>query len=262
MPLWRGGRPLKRWRYVGVFADDVLLCAGTVAVGPARQAFWAVWERGPRRLTERTRMVPLPAHVRLDEGSMRIDDGEVSADISLVEGGAVETVVAHPVDGSGPGYVWTSKQGGIPARGTVRVGARRHVIDATAVVDDTAGYHARHTAWRWSAGVGGLADGTGVGWNLVTGVNDPPVNSERTVWVGSAPHEVGPVRFADDLSEIAFAEGGELAFVAEAERARTDRLLVISSRYRQPFGRFSGELPGAGPLAWGLGVMEDHEARW
>ena len=31
MPLWRDGRPLKRWRWVGCFSEDVLLC-GAIAL--------------------------------------------------------------------------------------------------------------------------------------------------------------------------------------------------------------------------------------
>ena len=54
------------------------------------------------------------------------------------------------------------------------------------MIDDTAGYHARHTEWWWAAGVGRSRAGADVAWNLVTGVNDPPRRSERTVWVDGA----------------------------------------------------------------------------
>ena len=50
--------------------------------------------------------------------------------------------------------------------------------------------------------------------------------------------------------------------LAEAERARRDNLLVVRSVYRQPFGVFSGELPGDVVLAEGFGVMEAHDAWW
>ena len=36
----------------------------------------------------------------------------------------------------------------------------------------------------------------------------------------------------------------------------------MRSRYRQPFGTFSGELPGGIELAEGYGVMEDHDVHW
>jgi hypothetical protein len=38
---------------------------------------------------------------------------------------------------------------------------------------------------------------------------------------------------------------------------------LVRSSYRQPFGAFSGELPGGlATLTEGLGVMERHEAWW
>jgi hypothetical protein len=45
-------------------------------------------------------------------------------------------------------------------------------------------------------------------------------------------------------------------------RARRERLLVFRSDYEQPFGRFSGALPHAGPLHEAQGVMERHDVRW
>ena len=69
-------------------------------------------------------------------------------------------------------------------------------------IDDTAGYHARRTAWRWSAGVGVAESGARVAWNLVDGVHDGAAASERTVWVDGTPHHVEPQAFADDLSAV------------------------------------------------------------
>jgi hypothetical protein len=54
-------------------------------------------------------------------------------------------------------------------------------------------------------------------------------------------------------------------FRPEAERARRQSLLLVSSDYRAPFGTFTGTLPGPrDPLALvrGLGVVEHHRARW
>ena len=69
-------------------------------------------------------------------------------------------------------------------------------------------------------------------------------------------YECGPVRFAG-LEAI-----GDLRFSAEAVRARSENLIVMRSDYEQPFGTFSGELPVAGELREGYGVMERHEVRW
>ena len=61
------------------------------------------------------------------------------------------------------------------ARQRERRRARRFELDGDdGFVDESAGYHARHTAWRWSAGIGRTDDGRRVAWNLVDGVHDAP----------------------------------------------------------------------------------------
>jgi hypothetical protein len=256
LPPLRGGRPLKRWRYVAAFSEQLMLCAATARVGPGRTSWWAVWDRERGALAERTRFgrgrVRFGAGGRLD-----VRDGDVAIELVVHEGAGVESLNRH-----GAQYVWTRKQAGRPARGRVTVGGRTIALDGLAVVDDTAGYHARETRWWWSAGVGRAADGTPVGWNLVSGVNDGPTASERSVWRGDDAREVGPVVFAQDLSGLAFAEGGALEFTGEAVRERRDSVVVFASEYRQPFGAFAGSLPGIGRLSDGVGVMEHHAARW
>jgi hypothetical protein len=241
MPSHDGLRPLKAWRYVGVYGPEVMLCAAVVRIGAARQSFWAVWDR--RRLYGRTSL--LGRGVELTAGRLVVP-GRI--DMTLEETAGVETVCP-----TGSSYAWTRKQGGVVARGTV-MGRR---IEARAVIDDTAAYYERHTAWWWSAGVGRAKDGRQVAWNLVSGVNDPPTESERTVWVDGEPREVPPCAFASDLSAV---DG--LRFHAEAVRERSDNLLLARSRYRQPFGTFSGALPGATELTEGYGVMEAHDVWW
>lgn len=165
---------------------------------------------------------------------------------------------------SGAAYGWTRKQGGIAAGGTVAVCGRRHAINARAIVDDTCAYYERHTAWRWSAGIGANPDGRALAWNLVAGINDPPAGSERTVWIDGVAQEVGPVLFAADLGAVTPADRGHagLRFTAEAARERDENRLLVRSRYRQPFGTFAGELVPGLTLARGLGVMEDHDVHW
>jgi hypothetical protein len=257
MALLRGARPLKRWRYVAAFSDELMLCAAVAAVGPGRSSWWAVWDRDRGILAEHTRTLG-PALVRFGGGGrVSVADRGVRIDLAIDEGAAVESLNRH-----GAQYVWTRKQAARPCRGRVAVAGRVVQFDALAVVDDTAGYHARETEWWWSAGVGRDAGGEPVGWNLVTGVNDGPTASERSIWSGAAAREVGPVEFAADLTAVSFAEGGALAFEQEAVRSRRDRMLVVRSDYRQPFGRYSGSLPGVGQLDGGAGVMEHHVARW
>jgi hypothetical protein len=218
MPLLRGGRPLKRWSYVGAYGAELMLCAASGRIGVIPFSWWAVWDG------------------ELREGTGRLD-------VEIRGGAEIEVVSPH-----GDQYAWTRK-----CEGRVRFGAH----DLRGIVDQSAGYHARHTSWRWSAGVGTLASGEPVAWNLVDGIHDSPTGSERAVWIAGEPHEVPPVTFAGDLSEVA-----GLRFTAEATRAHRQNLILMRQDYEQPFGTFAGELPGAGPLREGYGVMERHDVVW
>jgi len=243
MPALRAGRPLKRWRYLGVYRPDVMLCVGDAHVAGIPQRWWAValpdgtLEQGSRG-------------VRLDTRRARVR-GVLDLELSRPYGVAV-------VSPHGRSYVWTLKLAPVHVRGRVSVAGREFELDGEdGFVDETAGYHARHTAWRWSAGIGRATDGRPVAWNLVDGVHDAEAASERTVWVDGEPHEVPPQEFAPDLSRV-----GELDFSEWSAREARLNLLVMRNRYRQPFGEFSGRLPGGLTLDRGYGVMEEHDVHW
>jgi Protein of unknown function (DUF2804) len=257
MPLRRHGQTRKRWRYVGVYAADLMLCAARAQVGPLTQSFWTVWDVEANRCHGGTRLRPGRGEVAFEGPLLRLAAGGASAELRLGDGTPVESICP-----SGEGWGWTRKRAGVPVEGTVRAGDREWRLDGepAAVVDESAGYHRRHTTWRWSAGVGRSPAGTPLAWNLVTGINDPPRRSERAIWEDGRPREPDPVVF-EGLAGIRFEGGAGLAFDAGAERARDDNLLVFRSRYRHVFGTFSGSLDGI-ELAEGFGVMEEHEAVW
>lgn len=265
MSMVRGGRPLKRWRYIGAFGPEVMLCAGDARIGPLRQRWWAVAEPSGA-IVGRTSALG-SAGVELAPGpkgalaAVRIEDRWAKVDLLVDAGAAPEAI--EVVSPSGPGgWIWTRKRAGALAGGVIELGGRSREVELETVLDDSAGYHERHTAWHWSAGVGVGERGERVGWNLVDGLHDSPGASERTVWVDGEAREVDAVSFAPDLSGLQSPDGGDLAFEPWAERAHRSNLLLVSSDYRQPFGVFSGWLPGGVTLAAGYGVMETHEARW
>lgn len=232
MPALRRGRPLKRWRYVAVYAPELMLCVGDARVAGVPQRWWAV---------------------ALPDGQLFEGERGAPIELSLDEGPGVEVVSPH-----GRSYIWTRKQAGIPVAASVRVGGANYAIEGRfGFVDESAGYHARRTTWRWSAGVGRSVDGRAVAWNLVDGVHDAPRASERTVWVDGEPHEVEPVAFAADLSAV-----GGLRFTEWSAREDHTNRLIMRSDYRQPFGSFEGSLPGGLVLESGYGVMEWHDVRW
>ena len=70
MPLVRDRRPLKRWRYVGVYTAELMLCVGEAHVGGLPQRWWAL-ALPDGTLLERT---------TLSRGGVRLTPSRVSVD--------------------------------------------------------------------------------------------------------------------------------------------------------------------------------------
>ena len=258
-PLLQGGQLRKVWRYVGFYGDEVMLCAATVRIGFFSHTFWSVWDRGEGQVFEHTKLRPGGAEVILDGPRVEIRADQVAADLRFGETAPIEVVSP-----SGRAWGWTRKRAGVPVSGTITAGDRRFEVDGFGVDDQSAGYHARHTAWFWSAGIGVAADGRALGWNLTEGINDAPVRSERAVWVDGVPYEPEQVRF-DGLDAVSFAgdeDGPGLRFHSGgAERRRHDNFGLIRSDYVHRFGTFDGRLDDI-ELASAAGVMEEHDVHW
>ena len=255
MPMRSEGQTRKRWRYVGFYGADVMLCAARAQVGPFAQCFWALWDRGADRSYANTRLRPGSTEVRMDGPRIEIEARELRASLVLGDSAPVESICP-----SGSGWGWTRKRAGVPISGTIETADRRWQVNGRGVDDQSAGYQKRQTSWHWSAGIGRAVDGRPLAWNLVEGINDPPVNSERAIWINGEPTEPAPVSFKG-VSAVEFSAGAQLSFTPGSERSRTDNFLVFRSSYRHLFGEFSGSLDGI-ELAEGLGVMEQHDAVW
>jgi hypothetical protein len=281
VPIRREGSWRKSWRYLGAFGDELMLCAARVNVGPLGQTFWAIWDREAQEFRERTRgLWPTArgevwtergggdteriawapetggAMVRIEAAARGDDAEQIRGFLHVGAGDWVESVCATGEPG---GYTWTRKRV-VPVECDLRIGERRIRVEARGIEDESCGYHPAHTVWDWSAGVGESADGRAIAWNLVSGINDPPERSERAIWVDGEPSEPSPVSF-EGLDAIAL-DGGRLEFAAERERRSEEQRLWLSYAYRQPFGTFSGTLPGGIELARAFGVVEHHDAHW
>lgn len=255
MPLRAHGQTRKRWRYIGAYGPDLMVCAARAQVGPGTQSFWALWDASRPGILEGTNLLPWRHRVHMEGDALSIDAGDVVVRLRLGESEPVESICP-----SGRGWGWTRKRAGVPVTGTIEAGGHRRRVECLGVDDESAGYHQRHVDWHWSAGVGRAVDGSAVAWNLVTGINDPVERSERAIWVDGVPREPAPVVF-DDVAGVRFSGGASMGFAPHAERARDENLIVFRSRYRHLFGEFAGSLDGI-ELEQGLGVMERHEAVW
>src|SRR5205085_2439080 len=113
----------------------------------------------------------------LDDDAVRFGPARLALEPA---GTAMEVTSAH-----GRSYIWTRKQ---PVRATGTVAGR--AVELYGLIDDSAGYHARRTDWRWCAGVGVAPGGEALCFNIVDGVHDAAREPERTVWVDGAPAEL------------------------------------------------------------------------
>src|SRR5215210_381194 len=123
------GRPLKRWRYLGVYRPDVMLCVGHARVAAVPQRWWAV------ALPDGT-LVEGSRGVELSAGRARVRG---VLDLTLDAPPGVEVVSPH-----GRSYIWTSKHAPVRVRGRVSAGGHTFDLDGDdGFVDESAGYHAR-----------------------------------------------------------------------------------------------------------------------
>ena len=203
---------------------------------------------------------------------IRARAGDLSLDAELDAGGAPPplTVVA-PVTGGTVNV--TQKWAQLPARGTARLGDRTYSLDGGfGGFDYTNGLLARRTAWRWAFATGRDADGGGVAFNLVNGVNDTDAASENVVWVDGMAIPVGRVDFQFDAAatrspwRIASDDGSvDLVFDPIGEHREERDLGLVRSHFVQVMGTFSGTIDARGRsrhVSLLAGVTEDQDVVW
>jgi hypothetical protein len=285
----RRGR-VRRWSYVAAGDGQTVVGAAVVHLGAIGVAFAFASVAG-RQVTWATKR-PVASGVRVGgvpadgaearTGRVRVDlggDGSIHLDVPTALGrlmadvrptGAVTPAILAtrtPDDG----WNVTQKVAGTPVEGELRLGSGPIVpLGATAGgwSDWTTGRQDRRTTWRWAAGAGGTVDGKRVGINASTGMNGREAG-EDVVWWDGVPHGLR----VDELTAVADASGpwrvsgpgSELRLEPSGVRSADEHLGVLSSRYVQPFGRWTGALTDPDGISRAVtlaGVAEDHLALW
>ncbi len=251
MAPFHRGRPLKRWRYIAVYGPELMLCVGDARIAGLPQRWWAValpdgtlMERTTARRVDRA---PAPGWVLVDDGGVRIE-------LTLEEAGGVEVVSPH-----GDGWIWTRKQAGLPVRGRVVADGREWPLEGPlGFIDDSAGYHARHTrlalVGRHRPRARRRGGGAGTSWRACT--TPPRRASARSGWTASR------TRWRRSRSPTTSRASASSASTSGA-RARTTPAAVRS--------KATTASPSACSRATsredlrsrcGYGVMEWHDVRW
>lgn len=287
---------LKRWQYLGACGADFAFGIAVVHLGYLSNAFAYLFDRRTRVLTEFNANQPLAAGTVFsgDAVSGRASFKAPGADIDMENSGGLTRLSAR-VHGKMEAdlefahdiapvsivtrvgldrFNYTNKEAGIPVKGIIRSGGVEYGAGggrASGIVDYTYGYLARCTFWNWAAGAGRTRDGLSIGFNLAQGVNETGF-TENAFWIGGELEKTDVVDFRyDDLDSMApwriESNDGKvkLDFAPEGERSSRLNLGLVSSRFRQPFGRFSGRLERGGRIYEiddAAGFAEEHESKW
>jgi len=281
----------KKWQYVFLSTPEMMLALAVIDCGYLSSGICAVFDRGSRRLlvNENPVLPPVCAQVadepadgmsarllgpriraRLQRAAGRVfvqaTWAHADVDLTLDATRAPPPITAVAEVGEPGRFDLTQKTVLVPAEGEVRAGNIRYPVHGQyAALDYTHGLLARETAWKWAFACG-RAGSHLIGLNLSDGFLRG--DGENAIWIDGEPLAVGPVAFSFQADTplgawtIRSPEGSvDLTFTPEGYRAQTVDLKLISSKYLQPFGTFSGRLRGI-DVAGLPGVTEDHAARW
>ena len=181
------------------------------------------------------------------------------------------------------GWTYTQKHNALTVEGQLLVNNEpQDLSQALAGYDFSAGYMRRETSWRWASINTYLTDGTKLGLNLATGVNESGF-SENCCWLDGQRYYLPAVHF-DFQRQRSKEQNNSPWFITSHEKTaagnavvelsfeplncRQERLnlYVLKSNFRQYIGYYSGVIytPDGNKIMIDklLGLSEDHFARW
>ncbi len=143
----------------------------------------------------------------------------------------------------------------VPAVGSLTVGDDVFEFEAgrsALIADDHRGYYPRVMEWDWGTAAYTASDGTLIGLNLTRNASiDPERFNENVIWVGGRAHPLPAVTFVRHDTTATSPERWEIRDRAGRVNVDLDVLIdgrvdinavVLKSKYRGPFGRFSGTI--------------------
>ena len=288
---------LKRWQFVGVIDDDLVLGAAVINLNYVGAGFTYAYNRRTGKIIEKDLKSPLArntvfsrsasqgvSEIRVGRDFIRMqntmEDGRrelqigcgdrITADVAFTENGeGISTVTRMAMYGFGHTYKFV----GLPATGNVIVNGEKIALskNAMAILDWSSATPPRNTIWNWAAAAGHSNAGKTVGVNFSTGLIASGF-TENTVWVDGKPHMIDGVNFDYNQKDIlgepwrVWSPDGDvdLEFSPDHERFEDVYLLIAASRLHQPFGCFRGTIK-TGQTTNDVelyGFCEEHFAKW
>jgi hypothetical protein len=294
-----------QFQFMGVMTDDLIFGCALVDIKYVGNSFVYLYDRKRNELWEKSVLMPLALTSRL---SRKPDAGESrfrapGIDVSLIARDAprqrelnvrvggdlnarlffTEPETFAPLSictkTGFSGWTYTQKAAGIEVNGRLECKGRSWSLSpdakgghARGSYDWTAGYMRRETTWNWACLAGHSTDGSVVGVNFSSGVNETEFN-ENVFWVNGKLVKVGQTRFHYDRTRregewrIQSDDGKvDLRFEADGSRKEKIDAVILATNFTQLFGRFYGRLTddeGQEHRLSGVGgFTEDHYARW
>ncbi len=151
------------------------------------------------------------------------------------------------------GRAMYSHKGVFPLEGELCIGGDTYAFepgDSYAMPDIHKGFYPYVMKWHWTTGGGWNSAGQLIGLNLTNNqVEDQATYNENALWVDGKVHLLPPVTFSmkpgnlDKPWRVRDDEGRvDIEFRPEVTRNIDINVLVLRSRYRGPYGRFSGRI--------------------
>jgi hypothetical protein len=287
----------KRWVYVTIASNDLLLGIAIVRLGYTSKCFGFAMDKPLGKIVSdhsslappfsafvgdsaeegceaRFRFGSVRAHLGRPRGSseyeLQVQSPDLVVTARLATAGApapISAVTRLP----GGGMSVTEKRALLPVEGEAVIRGKRRPLDgALAGLDYSQGNLARHTLWRWAFALGRARSGEKVGLNLVEGFVGAP---ECAAWVDGELYPLAEGRFVFDRArpdapwQVRTEDGGtHLAFDVLGVHSERMNLGIVASRFIQAAGVFRGTIAieGKGKLELEdvLGVTEDQDVLW
>lgn len=276
----------KQWQHVAIVHPEVALTFAVVDVGYLKLGWAQAIDRASGQCVHHERKSPfldvriarslfdehtwlrsrglrVELHNHLDAGCHRVEvEGQgVHAELTCLAE-ATPLVVCLPL---GRGRAMYSHKVPLPVEGHVRVAGRDIALDpsvTTAIFDIHKAHYPHRTWWKWGTFAGTAGD-LRIAVNLTSNVVPDPAFHENALWVDGElsvlPSPAWEMRDTDPWRAI--GDGYRLEFTGDGERWENLDVGLIRSKFRQRYGRWSGEVAGhALDGAWGL--AEDHHSAW
>lgn len=188
-------------------------------------------------------------HVAIDfDVAATGDCPALSGKLRILYAGQQPLVVAIPF---GDNHGMYSQKGLAPVEGTLAVAGettRLSPTNAYALMDDHRGYYPWVMRWDWLTGGTFLDDGRLFGFNLTRNDStDPERYNENAFWLAGQRYDLPAVTFTrskeagGEIWRVRDAHGQvAVDFKVEVEGNVDINAVVIRSKYRGPFGTFSG----------------------